>query len=208
VASDGVRLPTASELGRLAHGSPIVEYAGLWFAVDEGGSPPPCMAPYVGARLSLDELFDTENMAYANDEERRGAHFVRAFPVVTALGRTFSAATEGDIPGAVVAFLEGVCPGTTWPRPERYREALRKYGFLHLALDAPRDGATGHPMELELFAWGICLEGREPGAWWMLERVAPGGYMDRPVRGPLAFRVETATYANVAFPGVGIPFYA
>src|SRR5262249_6049335 len=110
------------------------------------------------------------------------------------------------------------CPGIDWETPEVSDGPLRKYLILHTSVPAPPDEATGQPMALEVYGRLVASDEIDPnspeGRRVIEEPWAPRGagpsHEERypPLEGELALVLETATYANVRYPGVRVPFYS
>jgi hypothetical protein len=182
------------------------------------------LAKHVGPRIPADVLASGEEELAPELAER-----VRAWPLPGLEGRVLVARGIGGIPGALRALLAetfGDLPFGTEEGPSY--GGLGLYLHLHTCVTAPPSG--GEPMALELYGRVIAVGehdlGAPSGARLLLQRsreredldAAPQTDAVARARGnrlllgadlptPLFVLIETATYANVRFPGVGVPFY-
>ncbi len=180
--------------------------------------PQGAMASYLGARFAVHDLDDEDKVI---DEERQFLPLVRAFPVVPLLGATFKFSSEADIGERLRQLLALRLPGIEWELNSDWNgaPAFRKYQLVHVSLAAPPDLATGQPMSLELygrlqFVDGLRLDSKAGRAWSerridaYCEAQARKPRELPPVEGSEFFMaLEAATYSNVQYPGVGVPFY-
>jgi hypothetical protein len=188
------------------------------FPVSSSAHPRGAMAGYLGPRFSVRDLDDEDKVL---DEDRQFLPLVRAFPVVPLLGATFKFSSEADIGERLRQLLALRLPGIEWELNADWdwATAFRKHQLVHVSLAAPPDLATGQPMSLELYGRLQLVDGlhldSEAGRAWSERRIdayceaqsrTPGELP--PVEGSEFFMaLEAATYSNVQFPGVGVPFY-
>jgi len=142
------------------------------------------MAPHVGGRFAPAD-FDQEDGVFGSEELVR----VAAWPVSALIGRRIVVVERQGLAAAVLEVVRAALPGFPWEIARDLRGAWDKYGIVHVSMAAPPEASGGRPMALEFFA--------QADDW------APGA----PVSLPATVTVRAATYANVAFPGVGVPFY-
>lgn len=189
-------------------------------------SPPPTkpegpLAPWLGAQHGLAALL-------GETTEPEEAACVLAWPVPTLVGRVVVATDFEDLAGAIHAVLFEALGDLPFAVHARSYGGLGKYWHLHTTVVAPPMGDT--PMAIELYgrlvAAGAHDFGTRKGAQYLLERERtldsihtgkPGDAdahrrlrdlvhgRDLPV--PLVIVLESATYANVLYPGPGVPFY-
>jgi hypothetical protein len=175
--------------------------------LDDRRLPDGRMAPYLGPQFPLEAVRSAED--YVEDE--RVQRFVRAYPVPSLSGVEIVADSDSAIGDALLACLNGQLAGIDWQPDRDLIGPLRKYGLLHASLLAPPDGTTGQPMSLE-----ICGILRSAGDvivddwkdFFDYRDTLGDGYMSIPLPGPVVIRLENAVYANVLFPGIGMPFYS
>lgn len=170
--------------------------------------PAGAMAPYLGRRYTEEELFD-EDRVWGDAAKR--LVLVRAYEVPVLMGRSLTFRSAEDVKLAVAQLLAEHVPGFRWAVKDDWSGALQKYGMLHSSLSAPPDLATGEPMALELYADLVEVDGLRTGTaafehWQALARkaLADGTTLSWDTATAV---VGQATYANIAYPGVGVPFY-
>lgn len=192
----------------------------LAVSFSEPSAMPPrgAMAGYLGTRFSEEDLDDEDKVL---EEDRRFLPLVRAYPVVPLLGATFRVSTEAEIGERLRQLLALRLPGIEWSLQDGWNwgPAFRKYQLVHVSLAAPPDLATGQPMSLELYGRLQSVDGLRldspAGRAWSERRIdtflqAQGRNPSEmpPVEGTNFFiELVAATYANVQFPGAGVPFY-
>jgi hypothetical protein len=171
------------------------------------------MAPFLGRRLSVEEIANAASIEVRDPNElaeiRKCAELVRAFQVTPLLGLVYEVAGLEDFSPALNRTLSQHLRGISWDASPRLGP-LQKYHILHTSMAAPVDETTGERMALEVFghlvkdnALDPSMTGRQDGE--QPQRVVlPRGEL--PV-GPFAIKVQVATYANVRYPRVGVPFY-
>ena len=163
----------------------------------------------VGPRIHPGEPSGTLD-EYDPPIENRGR--IDAWPVLPLRGAGFAIESPADIALGLRRLLSEKLPGLDWWVPEDWLGPFEKYGMLHGSLPAPPNPATGAAMALEIFGMdsggGIRSTAyRVALSKW---RAAGGRDENRPpaVRYPARVVIEVATYANVAYPGFGVPFYS
>jgi hypothetical protein len=169
-------------------------------------APGPAMAPHVGRRLSADELrrgiegsTDCPCELPDSELERIWAYELPELvgvEVVAERGDTLRPAL-GEVLTDTLGFDCRLEPG--------FDGALGKYGLIHVHLPAPAQGTS--PMAIEVAAEVTRIAGApRPSEPWPLMRHEPGFEQEAP-GWPMAATILAATYANVDFLGVGVPFY-
>lgn len=142
--------------------------------------------------------------------DKRLAH-MRAWRVPALEGSELEIGSVSGIEAAVRALLATRLPGLDWWVPEHWEGPFEKYGILHNALPAPPDQETGQAMAIEIFgaARDVLLPGSPEWIDRRLARLEANSLDDEPmaVRLPCLVRIEVATYANVLYPGIGVPAY-
>ncbi|MDC3957606.1 hypothetical protein [Polyangium jinanense] len=189
-------------------------------------SPPPTkptgpLAPYLGAQHELDALL-TET------EGPEEAACVLAWPVPALVGRAIVAPDFEGLAGAIRAVLFEALGDLPIAVDGSGYGGLGKYMHLHTSVLAPPMG--DEPMALELYGRLVAVgdydfRTREAGRYLLhrereMHSLHPADpptdaahlrMMDlihgRDFPGPLVVVLSAATYANVRFPGVGVPFY-
>lgn len=172
------------------------------------------MQPFLGRRMSPQEIFDA--LLYIPDapQERERVwvqvHRVRAFEVQSLIGITFDAMHQNAVGEALGCVLRERLPGIVWEECTGLTAALQKYQFLHTSIAAPLDETTGQAMALEIYGSvvrinGIALVNGAYGEWRDARRRI--GLENTPLTGHIEIRLAVATYANVCYPSVGVPFY-
>jgi hypothetical protein len=138
------------------------------------------MTPYLRRRYSTAR-------AVGEFQTRQECRWLRAYPVPALLGLGFTVHDAEDARAKVVALLAEHLPGVGFSEldAECFRGAFEKYHLLHQSIGAPPNERTGTPMALE-----FCAQRKR--------QVADGTH---------AMLVTAATYSNVRYPGIGVPFY-
>lgn len=172
-------------------------------------APRGALAGRLGERHDVQALEQVEPLSDLEPAERER---IVAFPVPALVGATFELVDLDEAGDRLQALLHERLPGFDWQVPPDWRGPLAKYLLLHTSLAAPPNEAVPEPMALEVYAQAVAVDGvpldsAEGRAWYegFLQRDAGVG-MARAV-GTVRFTVRTATYANVSYPGVGVPFY-
>jgi hypothetical protein len=136
---------------------------------------------------------------------------IAAWPLPALLGATLELVNLGEAAAALQQLLRSRVPGIDWQVPDDLGGPLARYLMLHTSLAAPPNEAVPEPMALEVYAAcvsvdGVRLDTSEGEAWYR-------GFLAREARhslhalGRLRFEVRAATWSNVSYPGVGVPFY-
>lgn len=202
---------TISGLARPLWPEPPIDARGLP-AVDipfKGSRPRGLMGTYVGQRLDVIAEAGPERLDYVGREALARVH---AWPVLPLEGTSFRVERSQDIAASIRRVIGSALPGIDWWIPEYWDGPFEKYGFLHSAIAAPPNDATGEAMALELFGEsdGAMAPGSDEWCAAMDEWARRGRVeADRPlgVRLPSTVRITVATYANILYPGIGVPFY-
>jgi hypothetical protein len=174
------------------------------------------MAPHIGRQFSVAELDDEDKVS---DDERPLLALVRAYEVPSLVGATFTFTNVDGISKSLGQLLAEKLPGIAWRLKDEWAPAFSKYQLVHATLAAPPDLATGQTMSLEIFGqlwWvdGVPMD-TPAGQAWKERQVEAfcNALAEEPRRlatpsdSTFVVRLEAATYANVQFPGVGVPFY-
>jgi len=179
------------------------------------------LAPYLGAQYGLDDLI-------GDITEPEEAACVLAWPVPTLVGRVLVAANVDGFASAIRAMLVDALGDLPFAVSSHNYGGVGKYMHLHTSVVAPPMG--GQPMAIELYgslvaAGNYDFRTREAGRFLLLrERLLQSeNFGDSPdtdgfrrqmdlVHGhdlpePLVVVLQSATYANVLYPGPGVPFY-
>lgn len=179
------------------------------------------LAPYLGAQYEVEALI-------GETTEPEEAACMLAWPVPVLVGSVIVAADANDLAGAIRAVLVEVLGDLPFAVDSHSYGGLGKYMHLHTSVVAPPMG--GNPMAIELYGRLIAagdydFSTREAGRFLLLrERSLQSiDYGDQPdadayqrmddhasgrdLPGPLVAVIESATYANVLYPGPGVPFY-
>jgi hypothetical protein len=147
---------------------------------------------------------------------RRFADRVVAYPVPALQGELLTFEGHAAVERGIRELLESKTPGIDWWVPAHWEAPLLKYQFIHGSLAAPPHPVTGQAMSLEVYGrvirtGGVTLDSPDGKAWQEAWRVHyhGAGPEDGPLdlAGDTSVRIEVATYANLRFPGVGVPFY-
>jgi hypothetical protein len=176
------------------------------------------MRAFLGERVSVEELrrSDMSAVAAALDDPDAGPEAVgdellasiRAYRVPALIGQSFTLASSRELQAEVARLLTGCLPDVAWDVTGLRSGPLHKYLIVHGCLAAPLDHATGQPMALELFADTLAIDGRPVDQAVRLERSrAFLRDADAAIEARLELRIEAATWANLAYAGVGVPFY-
>ena len=160
---------------------------------------------YVGARIRRQLDGD-----HHTDEELAAAERLTAWSVPALQGATLDVQGVDAIADAVRDVLAKTLPGLDWWVPQHWSGPFEKYGILHGSIPAPPNPATGEAMAIELY--GLAEDVLEPGTrpWFdQLEQRLRRGDVDDvvAVAMPTRVRINVATYSNLMYPGIGVPFY-
>ena len=181
-------------------------HAGDWDAQMRPDGP---LSGHVGPRITVQDIYDEDRHSDA-DLERLSR--VKAWPVLSLVGVTFGVASVEAVAPALRLLLSERLPGLDWWVRQHWGGPLLKYGIVHGCIPAPPNTDSCEAMALEIF--GTAHRALKPGSeeWRQAQQLwlVRGGPQDeRPamVSFPTKVTIETATYANVAYPGVRVPFY-
>lgn len=155
----------------------------------------------VGPRIDARET-DSEKLEEASEELLSR---IAAWPVLPLVGASFEVKSVDHIADAVRELLGSKLPGIDWWVHEDWRGPFEKYGIVHGSMPAPPNPATGEPMALELY--GKAEVPRISGPMRSPFESRPRGEGQAAVRYPVRVVIRAATYANITFPGFGVPFY-
>jgi hypothetical protein len=163
----------------------------------------------VGSRIEVKDFVDRDRYSAADDEKLAR---VTAWSVLPLENAELEVGSVAGIAAAVRALLSARLPGLDWWVPEHWDGPFCKYGILHKSLPAPPNPATGEAMALEIY--GTAERAIHPGSneWAELKEAwhrAGRRDDDEPiaVQFPTRVFIEVATYANVMYPGVRVPFF-
>jgi hypothetical protein len=175
------------------------------------------MAPYLGRRLVV-PAHDKE--APVDQAEIRARRRARCYEVAALAGATFECGAADQAGPRLAALLDQTVPVGDWQVLQRdWTFMLDKVFLIHKVLPAPRDEATGEPMFLEVCATlqsvdGESLDSPAGQQWVDRQRSAfREGINLQPLRiatwagSRFGMKVVAANYANIRYPGVGVPFY-
>lgn len=167
------------------------------------------MAPWLGRRYSVEELDDADRVF---DEDRPILSLVRAYEVPGLLGTEVGFGRDKGIADSLHVLLHAVMPGVPWALDGRSLWGpLEKYGIVHTSIAAPADEQTGQPMSLEICANLVEVDGfrldTPEGEQWIEQNIWSRDRHEPLPGSGFKVRLIAATYANVACPGVGVPFY-
>lgn len=175
----------------------------------------PCSARVTGLAAALGARCDTAVLRAVEqhaDLEPEVLACIVAYPVTTLLGASFELVELDDGAAQLQALLVEALPGHDWQVPTDLAGPLSKYLMLHTSLAAPPNEAVPEPMALELYAAcvavdGVALESAEGQAWYRRFVARDPRRSTLHALGRLRFEVRAATYANISYPGLGVPFY-
>lgn len=178
----------------------------------QGTLPLGAMQPFLGRQLSVDELTNSETLC---DEPLQLLHRVRAFPVLPLVGVLFQISDESQFSSTLFGLLRERLPGIEWEQKEISLAALHKYLIWHTSIAAPPDPATGQPMAIELYGDlirfnDIILNSPDGMQWrdaWREKYLCCQDESQLVLAGNLELNINVATYSNLLYPGVGVPFY-
>lgn len=165
------------------------------------------MRPFLGKKYGLQDLFDYE---FNDKDDIPKLILVRAFEVLPLINVTFSISNENELASAIKKLLESKLPGITWEVDSNWLGPLRKYQIIHHSLPAPFDTLTRQPMALEIYGRVVKIDGidmeSEAGDEWTRKRLGEDN-LSKELKGNIVIKIKSATYTNVAYPGVNVPFY-
>lgn len=167
------------------------------------------LARHLGLRCSLETLAAVQQHAdLAPDVLAR----IVAYPVTPLLGTGFDVVDLGDTADRLHRLLCEHLPEVDWQVPGNLAGPLGKYLIVHTSLAAPPNTAVPEPMALELYAACVSVDGvsldTPDGRAWYHGFIAHDARRFSPrALGTLHFEVRAATYANISYPGLQVPFY-
>jgi hypothetical protein len=171
------------------------------------------MCPFLGRRYTLEEL-EQANQECWEDIPVLNQYLVRAFEVRPLIGKQIRVLHEEQIEKAVQALLEACLPKINLDCSLDFTAALRKHLVLHQSLAAPADTAVRQPMSLEIYGRiseiaGIQLWTTPAGNEWALnyKKKLQKGSADLQLNSEMLIVITAATYANIRYPGIGVPLY-
>jgi len=166
----------------------------------------------VGPRIDVLDCVDVDRY---DETDHEYLARVAAWPVLPLQNAVFEVDSVTGVATALRLLLSERLPGMDWWVPKHWEGPLRKYGILHNSLPAPPNPATGEAMAIEIFgtAERAIHPGSDEGAELNMAYIAwyRSGARDEDqpiaVRFPTRVVIEVATYANVQYPGIGVPLY-
>jgi len=166
---------------------------------------------HVGPRIDLAKL-QAGSAGELDEDVESTLPQVNAWPLLPLIGASFEVDSVAGIAAAIRGLLAARLPGPDWWVPEHWDGPFCKYGMLHESLPAPPNTATGEPMALEVFGMAerVISPGSDEWAQLAMARMLRGDADPAElmaVRLPTRVVIEVATYANVRYPGVGVPLY-
>jgi len=183
-------------------------------ALAKDAHPEGLFSSYLGQRYELEALRQTESYPEADEPY---LVCVKAFPVPALIGTQFVIHQDIELPDAVAKLLMEKFPNIVWDATDVSIAPLRKYFLVHACLPAPEDVATGQAMALELYGELLSLDGvpldSESGRQWrdqQIERYLLAirqGQPEPELKGKMILEIRAATYANIMYLGVDMPFY-
>lgn len=168
------------------------------------------LAALLGGRVDAATLGGIEQHA---DLPPEVLHRIAAWPVMPLLGATLELVDLEEAASGLHRLLCTHAPGVAWQVPDDLAGPLHKYLILHTSLAAASNDTVPEPMALEVYAACVSVDGvrldSAEGDTWRREVLARdtrhGGGLH--ALGRLRFELRAATWANVSYPGVGVPFY-
>ena len=142
-------------------------------------------------------------------DDHPDAHVAEAWDIPALRSKYFAVESETCLYAALHGYVQEVLQ-TRLVYDSRHEDFIvgpvRKYGILHMSLctDVPSGYST--PFFVEVYGpllrfGGVDID--DPNA----ESIHSSGNVRAEVPGPLVFRVDTAIWSNLTFPGIGVPFY-
>ncbi len=180
------------------------------------------MAPYLGRRYRSREF---KKLEANEDTPLHILDLVRAYEVISLTGATFRVQSDIEINAGLTALLHEKCTGIDWKVKEDWSGSFRKYQIIHGYIELPEDTDPYQPMAMEIYGRlveidGINLESPEGHAWiddarrtWnkksSVDSPDNATFVESypPIKGDMLIQIVQATYANVLFPGINMPFY-
>jgi hypothetical protein len=155
-----------------------------------------------------------EQVELTKDEIAKIQYYVQAYPVPGLIGQTFSMRHESEIEDCVNELLQRQLPTIDWERFQVPILAFQKYLILHFQIPAPPDLNTNQAMGLEIYIEPCQINGFLPNSeeFRQLRRnqmyAATAASYSSEVQGDFEMMVMQATYSNLSYPNIGIPFYS
>lgn len=169
---------------------------------------------YLGKQYSVDELLQSESF---EETDREPLKRVRAYPVMPLINASFQIKSDNELGAAIKALLNEKLPGIEWRPKEDWQGPFRKYYIVHGSIPAPPDMRTGQPMALEIFGELVAIDNimldSPAGHEWIRKRrmaLSQAEHFDHPLpdlTGDMVVAIKNATYANIMYPGIGVPVY-
>jgi hypothetical protein len=159
---------------------------------------------WLGARLEVVGRAGSKGQS----EDERASSRVAAYPLLPLQGITFDVTSAEDIAPCMRSLMAACLPGLDWWIPEHWDGPFLKYGILHNSLPAPPNLATGEAMAIEVYGTANTAMDVGSDEWvaaWNAARASGSEVLG--ARFPTRVVVHVATYSNVRYPGVGVPFY-
>lgn len=175
------------------------------------------MSDYISRQFGVDELDDPDK--YYSDKEKSMLTRVRAFEIRSLIGQSLIINSNTHLNETLERFLREKLPRISWVVDSDLLGPLAKYFIIHCSIPAPEDTTTMQGMNLEVFgdATQIGDMGRDSKEWddwyWNLYRIKfyqpfLDGEINSPVPNePVVIQIRSATYSNLQYTGVNIPFY-
>jgi hypothetical protein len=172
------------------------------------------MWKYLGRQFTADELY---NAAVHDASDLRKLKFVRAYDVKPLRAAALTIASDGDLDSAILSLLIAKLPDIEWHLTDGWSKQFRKHLIVHGSILAPPDALTGQPMAMELFGRLVEIDSIQldssAGIEWksirheQCHRAAVRNESIPGLVGAMTVVFIQATYANVKYPGVGVPPY-
>ena len=175
------------------------------------------MRKYIGKVYDVQDWLKLSYRKCSLDrQERKKAYLLRAFEVLPLIKETLTCQGLSDIQHSLERLLKDKMPGIRWRADEEWYLPLLKYLILHGSLPAPIDALTGNNMSIEIYGRLVNYDGR-PSVdvaneykllfYKLMEKEITVPQLEECLSATMAFRIESATYANVQYSGIRVPFY-
>jgi hypothetical protein len=154
-----------------------------------------------------------EQVELAKDEIAKIQHYAQAYPIPVLIGQTFSIHHESEIEGRLNELFQRQLPTIDWEKFQVPILAFQKYLILHFQVPAPPDLNTNQAMGLEIYIEPYQINGFLPHSeeFRQLRRnqmyAATASSYCSEIQGDFEMMVMQATYSNLTYPNIGIPFY-
>jgi hypothetical protein len=172
------------------------------------------MRCHLWKQYTVDELLGSERF---EETDREALKLVRCYPVTSLTNAVFQVQTDNELGDAILKLLTEKLTGMDWIVKCDWQEPFRKYFIVHGSVPAPPDMLTCQPMALEIYCELASIDNvqldSQPGSEWIETRRAAlsrAQHFDLPMpemTGKMVIAVKKATYANVMYPGIGVPLY-